>query len=38
MNGSELFDYMIVLFVVIAVPTTIISILIEWTQKKDNKK
>ena len=38
MNGSLMFDAMILLFVVIAVPTFIISVLIEWSDKKDRKR
>ena len=38
MNGSELFDYVIVLLVVIALPTFFMSVLAEWARKKDRKK
>jgi len=38
MNGSELFDHMIVLFIVIALPTFFLSVLAEWARKKDRNK
>jgi hypothetical protein len=38
MNGSLMFDAMILLFVLIAVPTFIISVLIERSEKKDRKR
>lgn len=38
MNGSDLFDYVIVLFVVIALPTVFMSFLAELARKKDRKK
>ena len=38
MNGSDLFDYVIVLFVVIALPTFVMSVLAEWARKKDRNK
>jgi hypothetical protein len=38
MNGSELFDFMILLFVLIALPTFAMSVLAEWARKKDRKK
>jgi len=38
MTGQDLFDYMIVLAVVIALPTFAISVLAEWSRKKDGDK